>query len=185
MTVGASLIAPVLVVGVRVPLVRTRVGQEVHQQGDRCASQNDQSSIGQQGCVDCHQAWIVKLGIDPTIYKPDVKLEKNSLGSDSDSSYSSKESSSSKAEAKPKNRRERAREEENMLDSLVSKTSSTSGLAGGTPGTVCGLQDEALRRVSGHLGQPCMQGSSAIHHPVQFSATLGVTCLARVETICK
>ena len=145
MTVGASLVAPVLVVGVRVPLVRTRVGQEVHQQGDRCASQNDQSSIGQQGCVDRHQAWIVKLGIDPTIYKPDVKLEKNSLGSDSDSSYSSKESSSSKAEAKPKNRRERAREEENMLDSLVSKTSSTSGLAGGTPGTVCGLQDEGTQ----------------------------------------
>ena len=145
MTVGASLVAPVLVVGVRVPLVRSRVGQEVHQQGDRCASQNDQSSIGQQGCVDRHQAWIVKLGIDPTIYKPDVKLEKNSLGSDSDSSYSSKESSSSKAEAKPKNRRERAREEENMLDSLVSKTSSTSGLAGGTPGTVCGLQDEGTQ----------------------------------------
>ena len=145
MTVGASLIAPVLVVGVRVPLVSTRVGQEVHQQGNRCASQNDQSSIGQQGCVDRHQAWIVKLGIDPTIYKPDVKLEKNSLGSDSDSSYSSKESSSSKAEAKPKNRRERAREEENMLDSLVSKTSSTSCLAGGTPGTVCGLQDEGTQ----------------------------------------
>ena len=146
MTVGASLIAPVLVVGVRVPLVRPRVGQEVHQQGNRCASQNDQSSIGQQGCVDRHQAWIVKLGRDPIIYKPDVKLEKNSLGSDSDSSYdSSKESSSSKAEAKPKKRRERAREEENMLDSLVSKTSSTSGLAGGTPGTVCGLQDEGTQ----------------------------------------
>ena len=74
-----------------------------------------------------------------------MKLEKNSLGSDSDSSYSSKESSSSKAEAKPKKRRERAREEENMLDSLVSKTSSTSGLAGGTPGTVCGLQDEGTQ----------------------------------------
>ena len=145
MTVGSSLVAPVLVVGVRVPLVRPRVGQEVHQQGDRCASQNDQSSIGQQGCVDRHQAWIVKLGKDPIIYKPDVKLEKNSLGSDSDSSYSSKESSSSKAEAKPKNRRERAREEENMLDSLVSKTSSTSGVAGGTPGTVCGLQDEGTQ----------------------------------------
>ena len=86
MTVGSSLVAPVLVVGVRVPLVRTRVGQEVHQQGNRCASQNDQSSIGQQGCVDRHQAWIVKLGMDPIFYKPDVKLEKNSLGSDSDSS---------------------------------------------------------------------------------------------------
>ena len=145
MTVRASLVAPVLVVGVRVPLVRTRVGQEVHQQGDRCASQNDQSSIGQQGCVDRHQAWIVKLGKDPIFFKPDVKLEKNSLGSDSDSSYFSKESSSSKAEAKPKNRRERAREEENMLDSLVSKTSSTSCLAGGTPGTVCGLQDEGTQ----------------------------------------
>ena len=145
MTVGSSLVAPVLVVGVRVPLVRPRVGQEVHQQGNRCASQNDQSSIGQQGCVDRHQAWIVKLGMDPIFYKPDVKLEKNSLGSDSDSSYSSKESSSSKAEAKPKKRRERAREEENMLDSLVSKTSSTSGLAGGTPGTVCGLQDEGTQ----------------------------------------
>ena len=32
-----------------------------------------------------------------------------------------------------------------MLDSLVSKTSSTSGVAGGTPGTVCGLQDEGTQ----------------------------------------
>ena len=117
-----SLVAALvsLVVGVGVPLVGPRVGEEVHEQGYCSPSQHNHSPIGQQGCVDRNQAWVESINNSIALFpsKPDVKFEKNSLGSEA-SSYSMKESSSSKADAIPKRRRERAREEENMVDKGV------------------------------------------------------------------
>lgn len=84
------LVAPVaLVVGVGIPLVGPRVGQEVHEQGNRSPSQHNHSPVGQQGCVDRNQAWAesINTSIALSSSKPDVKFEKKSLGSEA-SSYS-------------------------------------------------------------------------------------------------
>ena len=61
--VVAALVSPVLVVGVGVPMVGPGVGKEVHEQGNRSPSQHNQCPVGQQSCVDCNQAWVVRIDV--------------------------------------------------------------------------------------------------------------------------